>query len=441
VERDRAVRLSHRRRAHFRRTKRFALAGLFLPLASPATVVPVATPAALVAAIDSAAPGDVITLAPGTYDLSQNLNCDVPGTPGAPIVVRSSVPLGALLRFAAVEGFKVSARHWVFEDLDIQGVCASHSTCEHAFHVFGDADFLRIRRSRLRDFNAQIKSNRDPVAPVFPDDVVIEGNEFADSGTRNTSNPVTKIDVVGGRRWVVRGNYIHDFEKGLGDHVSYAAFLKGNSRDGLFERNLVICEGDHAGGVRLGLSLGGGGSGPDSICEDGTCSPEHQHGSLRNNLIVNCPEDVGIYLNEALDTRIYDNTLIATTGIDVRFAASTADIRNNLVSGSIRNRDGGSSTQSANLTGVTTSQYQQWFFDPLGADLTLLDGVAFVDLAEPLAAVRDDYCGNLRGAAPDRGAVEYDGPICDTTLAGGGRDLFRDGFDTGGSGQWSAVSP
>jgi len=416
-------------------------AALLAPAAGGAGVVPVATPTQLIAAIDGATPGDVITLAAGTYDISQNLNCDVPGTANAPIVVRSALPLGALIRFDAVEGFKVSARHWVFEDLDIQGVCADHSDCEHAFHVFGDADFWALRRSRVRDFNAQIKSNRDPLAMVFPDDVVIEGNEFADTAPRQTGNPVTKIDVVGGRRWIVRANFIHDFEKVESDHVSYAAFLKGNSRDGLFERNLVICERDHSGGVRLGLSLGGGGSSPGSICEDGVCTPEHQHGTLRNNVIVNCPADVGIYLNEAQDTRIYDNTLIATTGIDVRFTASTADIRNNLVSGQIRNRDGGTSTQSANLTGITTPQYEQWFADPLAADLTLLDGTAFVDLAEPLAAVPDDYCGRLRGSSPDRGAVEYEDPTCETTQAGGGRDLFHDGFATGGIGQWSGVAP
>ena len=125
----------------------------------------------------------------------------------------------------------------------------------------------------------------------------------------------------------------------------------------------------------------------------------------------------------------------------MRFTASTADIRSNLVSGQIRNRDGGTSTQSANLTGITTPQYEQWFADPLAADLTLLDGTAFVDLAEPLAAVPDDYCGRLRGSSPDRGAVEYDGTVCDTTQAGGGRDLFLDGFATGGTGQWSGVAP
>jgi hypothetical protein len=240
---------------------------------------------------------------------------------------------------------------------------------------------------------------------------------------------------------VVRANFIHDFEKGGGDTISYAAFLKGNSRDGTFERNLVICERDHVGGVRLGLSLGGGGSGPPSICEDGTCTPEHQNGILRNNIVVNCPADVGIYLNAATNTRIYGNTLIANTGIDVRFAASTADIRNNLVSGMIRNRNGGTSTQSSNLTGVTLTQYDQWFADPLAPDLTLLDGSAFVDLAEPLAAVPDDYCAAPRGALPDRGAIEYDGPICDTTLAGGGVDIFHDAFESGGRGRWSEAAP
>ncbi|MEO7794151.1 MAG: right-handed parallel beta-helix repeat-containing protein [Thermoanaerobaculia bacterium] len=401
--------------------------------------MPVTTPAQLIAAIDAAAPGDVITLAAGTYDITQNLNCDVAGTANAPIVVRAAIHLGALIRFDTLEGFKVSARHWVFEDLDIQGVCAAHADCEHAFHIFGDADFLRIRRSRLRDFNAQVKSN--VTAGQFPDDVVIEDNEFADSAPRQTDNPVTKIDVVGGRRWIVRANFIHDFEKALDNYVSYAAFLKGNSRDGLFERNLVICERDHAGGVRLGLSLGGGGSSPGSICEEGTCTPEHQHGTVRNNIVINCPADVGIYLNSAADTKVYDNTLIATTGIDVRFASSTADLRNNLVAGVIRNRDGGSSTLGSNLTGITTAQYEQWFVDPLAADLTLVDGTVFVDLAEALAAVPDDYCGTTRDSAPDRGAVEYAGAICETTRAGGATGVFRDGFSTGGTGQWSAALP
>src|SRR5690606_19488089 len=181
-----------------------------------------------------------------------------------------------------------------------------------------------------------------------------------------------------------------------------------NSRDGIFERNLVVCEDATAGGVRLGLSFGGGGSGPGSICEDGTCTPEHQNGVMRNNVIARCPADVGIYLNESAATRIEHNTLITNTGIDVRFAASTATIRNNLISGQIRDRDGGTSTATANHTGLTLDIYEDWFVDPAALDLTLVDGSAFVDQGVATGSDAPDFCGRLRrSGAPDLGAVEY----------------------------------
>lgn len=406
-------------------------------------VVPVSTPAQLTAAIDGAAPGAVITLAPGVYTVNQNLQCDNAGTAAQPITVRGAAPGQVFIRFNAVEGFRVSAPHWVFEDLDIQGICPAHSSCEHAFHVVGAADFTRIRNCRMRDFNAQIKGNGEGEPRVFPDDVVIESNELFNSTSRATSNPVTPIDIVGGRRWVIRGNFIHDFAKGQGDQISYAAFLKGNSRDGLFERNLVVCERDHTGGIRLGLSFGGGGSGPPSICEDGTCTPEHQGGVMRNNVIANCPQDVGIYLNKAQDTGIYHNTLYNTTGIDVRFTATSADLRNNLLAGQIRNRDGGFSTEGSNRESVTPLEWVSWFLNPAGLDFALLLGTHLVDLGTHVPEVPDDYCGNLRDdGAPDLGAVEYDGDgSCDTTRAGGGGEIFADGFEAGGMEAWGLMLP
>ncbi|HEX9945035.1 MAG TPA: right-handed parallel beta-helix repeat-containing protein [Thermoanaerobaculia bacterium] len=428
-----------------------ALGGAALVAASAgAAVVPVSTAAQLISAINNAAPGDVITLAPGIYDISQNIFCSRPGTASQPIVVRAAALGQALIRFNAVEGFKVHTPYWTFENLDIQGVCLSHSSCEHAFHVAGEGDFTRIRNNRLHDYNAQIKGNGEGNPFVFPDDVLIEGNELFNSTPRLTSNPVTPIDVVGGRRWVVRSNFIHDYAKGQGDQISYAAFLKGNSRDGVFERNLVICERDYVGGIRLGLSFGGGGSsGQSAICDGGTCIPEHQNGILRNNLIVNCPQDVGIYLNNASNTRIYNNTLYNTTGIDVRFAASTADLRNNVLSGAIRNRDGGTSTKAANREGVTLAQFAAWFLNPAGANFALLDGSQIVNLGQALALVTDDYCGKLRDSLPDLGAVEYNGAVCDTTKPapgtgdgpGNGPVIFTDGFESGGMGQWVMGGP
>ncbi|MCC6559818.1 MAG: right-handed parallel beta-helix repeat-containing protein [Xanthomonadales bacterium] len=398
-----------------------------------AQIVPVADATALRNAINNAAPGHEIVLAPGVYVVDGNLLCDVAGTVGAAIVVRAATPHTATIRFDALEGFKVSEPYWRFEGLDIEGVCAADSDCEHAFHLFGAADRTTIRDNRVRDFNAQVKSNGATVGPsfVFPDDVLIEHNQFYDTRPRNTGNPVTKIDVVGGRRWIVRANLIRDFEKSGGNFISYAAFLKGNSRDGLFERNLVICEQAFSGGIRLGLSFGGGGTSPGSICEDGVCTPEHQNGIMRNNLIVNCPADVGIYLNAATNARIQHNTLYNTAGIDVRFATSSADLRNNLLSGQIRNRDGGISTSAGDLSQVPLATLAAWFQAPAIADFRLLNGAAIIDVGSAAPLVSDDYCANARDdGAPDIGAVEYDGDgVCDTRLAGGISVLFADGFD------------
>ncbi|HXV59271.1 MAG TPA: chondroitinase-B domain-containing protein [Vicinamibacteria bacterium] len=400
-----------------------ALLFAVIPWRLHAAVVPVSSPAELIAAINAASPGDTITLSAGTYSISQNLLCDTPGTEADPIVVRAATLGQALIEFDAVEGFKVSAPHWRFENLEIEGVCSTHDACEHAFHVFGAADFTHIRENRIREYNAMIKVNGvDPGGGMqFPDDVVIEFNHLYNTTVRNTANPVTPIDVVGGRRYVVRGNTIHDFGKGLGNTISYAAFLKGNSKDGRFERNLVICELNHTDGIRLGLSFGGGGTAPDSVCEESTCTPEHSNGIMRNNLIVECPDDVGIYLNEATNTRIYNNTLYRTTGIDVRFLASSADVSNNLLSGAIRNRDGGSSNQTANLVNVTDPQFAAWFDNPGAADFDLVDGTTFVDQGTFLSDVYDDYCRNLRDDGfTDIGALEYDGDgPCDSSMAGG----------------------
>lgn len=401
--------------------------------ASSAQVVPVSDATGLRNAINAAAPGQEIVLAPGAYNVVGNLLCDVPGNAAQPIVVRAATPRTALIRFDAVEGFKVSEQYWRFEGLDIEGVCAADDDCEHAFHIFGAAEFLVLRNNRVRDFNAQVKSGGIDIGGgniQFPDDVLIENNDFYDTRARNTSNPVTKIDVVGGRRWIVRGNTIYDFQKGLDNFISYAAFLKGNSRDGIFERNLVICERFFTGGIRLGLSFGGGGTGPQ-FCDGGPCPPEHQNGIMRNNIIVNCPADVGIYLNAATNSRIQHNTLYNTTGIDVRFVESTADIRNNVLSGQIRNRDNGTSTQTANLTQVSNATFAAWFANPAQANFNLLDGSSIVNQGASAPLVTNDFCGTARSdGTNDIGAVEYVAAnACDTTLGGGRSVLFADGFE------------
>lgn len=389
-------------------------------------VVPVSDAAALTAAIAAAQPGDTILLSPGDYPLRHKLNLVQAGRPDAPIILRAAALGQARLLFSdatgVVEGLHVQAPDWVVENLDIEGRCGADDNCEHALHIVGQADRTVVRGSRLHGFNAQIKGNGMDLGGaagwVWPDDVLIERTEFFNPAPRDTGNPVTPIDVVGGRRWIVRGNFIHDHAKGGGDGISYAAFLKGNSRDGLFERNLVVCELLHKGRTRLGLSFGGGGSGPDRICEDGTCTPEHQRGIMRNNLILHCPADVGIYLNEAADSQVLFNTLYDTGGIDVRFAASSVTLIGNLLPGRIRDRDGGKSLRDLNRENVTAADWSAWFADAGSLDFRLKTGAAIIDGGATLAQLPDDYCGAARAdGRPDLGAVEL-GPGCDTRPAG-----------------------
>jgi MYXO-CTERM domain-containing protein len=403
------------------RARAVVVVGLFLgsPAAaeSPgfpdAATMTVSDVAGLQAAFAQATAGEIIELLPGTYVITASLT-----TGNSGVTIRAAGPLGSVvLESSVVEAIRVTQPNWTFQRLEVRGVCADDSTCEHAFHVTGLADGTTIVGCRLVDFNAQIKGNGAPVGPagamVWPDDVAIVGNELFDTRARQTANPVTKIDVVGGRRWQIVGNDLHDYEKAGGDQVSYGAFLKGNSREGLMHRNRVVCAQAFAGGTRIGLSLGGGGSAPDSICEDATCTPEHQAGWIQDNVIAHC-SDVGIYLNEATSTMVLHNTIYDTAGVDFRFATSTGAVSSNLIGGAVRDRDGGTHVEFDNLVGITPAEWTAWFTDPDAVQFGLRDGTDFVDRGANGVNLRLDFCGNDRDdGAPDIGAVEYDVDLVD----------------------------
>ena len=300
----------------------------------------VATPEALRAALLQASPGDVITLAPGTYRF-QGKSIDVPraGREDAPIVVRAAQPGTVHIELDTLEGFVVGAPYWRFENLDIDGVCRADDDCEHAFHVIGNGHHFASVNNTIRDFNAHIKING--AGGRFPDDGLIEHTTLSATHARATVKPVTPVDLVAASGWTLRANLITDFVKRDGNQVSYGAFAKGGGKNNVFERNVVWCEQVLRGlpGQRVGLSLGGGGTGKE-FCRDGRCITEQEGSTLRANLIVGC-SDAGIYLNAAAGSKVFDNTLVDTTGIDVRYPVSSAQVDGNLVDGPIRARDGG----------------------------------------------------------------------------------------------------
>lgn len=420
-----------------------AAVGALAPIgAARAADVPVASAAELAAALGAAKAGDTIVLAAGTYDLT-DASCRADGTAAAPITVRSASPLAAKVRFSGVEGFKVTGASWRFEGLDVQGVCATDSACEHAFHVSGGATGFELRGSRVVDFNAQLKVNsaRDAGGVMrTPHGGLVEGNELYDTHARATGNPTTKLNIDTGDGWVVRANFIHDFQKGGGDNVSYGAFMKSGGKGGVFERNLVWCERTLKGGVTIGLSFGGGGT-ANEFCAPAfdpgkPCDPEHTGGTMRNNVVVGC-SDVGIYLNRSQSTKILHNTLIATSGVDFRYASSTGEARGNVLAGKMRARDGASFTAVDNLTDVPSADFASWYVDPTAADLRKKGDLgALVDLASQ-ASVTDDFCGRARAGKHDLGAVEHSLGDCDTTRVypgGPGGGFGADGGAAGSDG-------
>ncbi len=380
-------------------------------------VINVSTSSGLASAIANAMPGHVITLASGQYTISQKLNLNVAGSASLPIVLRASRLGDATISVDAgsgyAEGFVVNAPYWIIENLDIQGTCAqnAHSFCEHAIHIKGTADNLVIRNNYLHEFNAMIKGSGNPVTgsfSVFADDVIIKGNRLQNASARMTSNPVTFIDINGGKRWKIQENQIADFAKGMGDMISYGAFLKANSRDGLFEKNLVVCSKNHTGSARIGLSFGGGGNSPETnnpVCEENTCSTLHTNGVMRNNVIINC-SDVGIYLNQSAQTKVYNNTLIETNGIDVRFANSSAVVQNNISNSQARIRDGGTMTEAKNIWNALLSSI---FWQSIPADLLIKDGFLILGQGNQINDVSQDFCGQNRTSSNDIGALQYSG--------------------------------
>ena len=427
---------------------------------------------ALNAAVGSASPGDEIVLAPGTYKFSR-IKIRRHGTKELPITMRAGKRGTVFLKATGEVALDVQASYWKFEDLDIEGICTNHSWCEHAFHISGLSLGTILRRNVMHGYNAMIKGNGRPInrdgrkVQVFPSDVLIENNIFYNREPRKTQKPVNFINLDGGKRWIIRGNLIADFAKVWGQSaVAFGGYTKGMARDSLFERNLVICELMHHGGIRVGLSFGGGGTGM-AYRDDPIGDIENLNGTMRNNIIINCPNDVGIYVNKGAGTKIYNNTMYNTFGIDVRFVESDALIVNNIIGGGVRERDEGKATLENNLVAGTTvgmwlpgttryvlrriegqdrkfpnyvdksdveyvqslvrkaiklvsntwigtgnNKLENIFIDPANGDFGLQDPDDIVDQGIVLPEVTDDYCGNPRKPPYDLGAIEYSSGGC-----------------------------
>ena len=440
------------------------------PLTVSANTVVVADIEALSDAIAKARPGDSIVVLPGHYFL-QGLTLAQNGASYAPITLRAAVPRQSVLWIGRDGPIEVRAEHWQIQDLDFQGF----NSAGHALRLVGGADRTLIEGNLFQNFDSAIRLEGEGEPPLFPDHGRILRNAFVNNTPRNSWVAIAAMDIVGGQNWQISENFISDMalDRRGSARSSAGILVRGGAAATVIDRNLIMCEWRHTGGQRTGLSLGGEGTHRRHFDRRGlrgcaTDCPEVRDSRITNNVILNCPDEPGIYLNKATDALIANNTIFNAFGIQARFPETRVETVDNLLSGTIWQRDRGMASSSNDLAtgwfdwsnrlpavkrklqpsvadhriiyfegfdrwvrwGLDTARglverlaasflgkglapFDTWFFAANSGDLRLHQGDEIIAAGSNPPRVRHDFCGQRRMGPGDRGAFEYKAGNCE----------------------------
>lgn len=350
-------------------------------------------------AIENAVAGDAILVAPGVYRFDASIWTHHDGAPGRPITVRAEKLGEVRFDFHSGEGLVINNAHWTLDRLWINAACDNPQNCETGIGVKPPAHHFLLLHSRTTDWYQHVKSSRETDLEV--EDAAIVGNELYNTGTRYSQ----VIDIVGGKRWRIIGNYVHDWN-GSGNGA-FGIFLKGGTSDGVIEQNLVICEKDRPStGAMVGISLGQGGTG-GQWCANG-CACEDTNGIVRNNIVAHC-SDAGLHALKSCGGKFYNNTVYDTLGgLQIQEDSNMApvEIRNNVIGGRVFG--GTNYVASNNLLEVDDALFAEIYANPAQGNFADGDNVARArDLGVVLPEVTADYCGTLRQGTFDFGAIEF----------------------------------
>jgi len=364
---------------------------------APAPTTRVSTIDELESALAGVAAGQTIELAPGRYAVAKTLRTLRAGLPERPIVVRAAKPGTVELVVTAQVGVAVTQPYWVFVNLGWRGACDKHDDCEHAYHVVGAARGTAIVNNHIADFNAHVKVNG--ADGVWPDDGLLQFNTLANTQPRRTAVPVNTLDLVGANGWQVLDNAIERVIKDGGDRIAYGLCVKGAGSTARIERNLVVCTPERMSqpGLRVGISLGCGGTGP-RFCRDGRCDLELSDSVVANNVVAHC-NDFGIDLHRVRGVQVAHNTLVNTEGIDARHASTRATAVGNLIEGRVRARDGAALEDRDNLL---IGSLDVVLNAPQALDLRWLQAS---DRARATPETGRDFCGRNRPPFSPPGAT------------------------------------
>ena len=388
------------------------------------TVVYVSTVAALVAAVNNAAAGTTILLADGTYAFDgEYLRFEIPGvTLRSASGNREAVVLDG--NYLTTEIIQIVASGVTIADLTLR------EAYYHPIHVMSTPGSHTLN---TMIYNVQIIDPGEQAVKINP--YASEAAYFTDNGTvacshielTDAGRPHIRnncytggIDAHQSRGWTIRDNLIEGFwcSDGLSEH---AVHFWVTSRDTLVERNLLR---NNARGVGFGLrnSEASGANRPygDNPCPSaGSGYVDHYGGLIRNNFIYAdsvglfaSPDgfDCGICLWQACGARVLHNTVASTqapfSSIEWRFPNTDVSLINNLVTHTLRERDGATALQQSNLSGQPLTLFVG---NGTGGDLHLKSSAAAAINKVPVPAdAPEDIDGDHRpaGALADIGADE-----------------------------------
>jgi hypothetical protein len=366
------------------------------------SVLEVGSVAELRSALEHALPKTAILLRDGTYLLDGPLNIDQPGVVLRGVSgQRSRVVLqgegmqerqvGVALAVGAsgVTLADLTIRNFGLHGIQVRGENGVANVQIHNVHV-QDAG-QQLLKGSLGDGSQ--RSKRCLVA--------CSRFEYTDYALGSYTNGV---DVLGGIDWHVRDNYfvrIRGPERNRG--AGPAVLFWRNSKGTIVERNTVL---DCFRGIALGLT-----DDPGDTQRAGAAYFDHEGGIIRNNVVANLHRwaDEGIEVNAARGVTIDHNTVFVQGkmpwSISIRFAASSAIVRNNLTNRPIAQRDRGRFTAQGNIPHAVAA----WFVSPGEGDFRLRSaGLEPVDAAVSLE-VEWDAAGKRRPTTQkaDVGAFEF----------------------------------
>jgi hypothetical protein len=349
--------------------------------------------------------GSTIRLSPGTYDLDGRAL--VFNHPGVTLRSTSGNRTDVVVdgSYQARELASIAASSVTIADLTLA------RAVHHPVHISpppgSSISAIRLYNVRVVDPGQQaIKINpSDATNTVDRGSIQCSLVELTDAGRPFVRDCYTGgIDAHRARGWYVADNVIRGFwcPVGLAEHGIH--FWR-QSRDTVVERNLVV---NNARGIGFGLGRNAG---------DG-----HVNGLIRNNFVVVNDDrvfasqggfDVGIGLESAVNARVLHNSVVSTrapfSSIEWRWPGTKAIITNNLISHTLRPRDGATAVTAGNLPHAPLSFFQ----DVSAHDLHLLPGGPAVGrgVAVPAGDADQDIDGDARhDGARDVGADQLTSP-------------------------------